>query len=326
MPTIDVRDRNIVVNTREELEEFEWGDDAKWSHEKLIARSPFRDDTTPSFFIRLEPHGDYPAGIWSDSGAHDERWYKGDFVKLLSFLRHETREETEEYLLDKYAPKDGKRVLVTPHIPRNATHRPLDDGIIEVLPSPYLTKRGISEDVQIHAGTGKGPYKGYVALPWKLMDGRLANVKYRATKGKMFFYEDDAWPIGRLVWGADSVSPAEFIIVCEAEIDALSWRTVGFEAVATGHGAISDEQVDILLRLPTKKFIAGGDNDFVGNRFNNQLKRVLSKDRVVGNLNWERITHKDANDILCKEGEDKLKQLGRTAQFPKRFNNLMQSR
>lgn len=322
MPTIDVRKRNVVVDIRAELEEYDWGHDAKWSEEKLIARSPFRDDSTPSFFVRLEPYGDYPAGIWSDSGASDE-FYKGDFVKLLAFLRHQTREEAEDYLLEKYAKRgEGPRKIVPPRIPRETHYKTLDDAIVEPLVSPYLTKRGIAEAEQMRAGTGRGAYKGYVALPWRLMDGRLANVKYRATKGKMFFYEDDAWPIGRLVWGADSVLPTEVIVVAEAEIDALSWRSVGFEAVATGHGAISPEQVDILLRLPAKKFIAGGDNDSVGKRFNEQLKRVLEGKRQVGELSWQGISGKDANDILQAQGADALRRLGLSAQFPPRLKKL----
>lgn len=326
MATIDVRNKNIAVNIRTELEEFEWGHDAKWSHDKLIARSPFRDDATPSFFVRLEPHGDYPAGIWSDSGAYDEAWYKGDFVKLLAFLRHETRSECEEYLLDKYAPRGGKRVVVPPHIARDRTYQPLDASIIDVLPSPYLRKRGISDEVQIAAGCGRGQYKGYVALPWKHPDGRLMNVKYRATKGKMFFYEDDAYPIGRLVWGADSVEEAGVCIIAEAEIDAMSWRTAGFQAVATGHGAISDEQVDILLRLPVNRFLAAGDNDLVGKRFNEQIKRVLGDKRLVAEIDWSGYTEKDANDVLVARGKNALFKLGQKTPYPKRFKNLPQRR
>lgn len=325
MATIDVRSKNIAVNVRGELEEFEWNG-AKWSHEKLIACSPFRDEDSPSFFVRLEPYGDYPAGIWSDSGAHDEQFYKGDFVKLLSFLRHETRSETEDYLIDKYAPRDGKRVIVPPHIPRNTSYPTLDDDIIEVLPSPYLRKRGISDEVQLRAGTGRGPYKGYVALPWRLMDGRLGNVKYRATKGKMFFYEDDAWPIGRLVWGADSVEEAGVCIIAEAEIDALSWRTAGFQAVATGHGAISAEQVDILLRLPVNRFITAGDNDLIGKRFNEQVKRVLGDKRIVAEIDWRGYSEKDANDVLVARGKNGLFKLGQKTQYPKRFINAIQNR
>lgn len=323
MPVIDVRDRNITVDVRGELEEYDWGHDAKWSHDKIIARSPFRDDDTPSFFVRLEPHGNYPAGIWSDSGAYDSQWHKGDFVKLLAFLRKEDRSATEDYLLEKYAPREGtKRKLVVPHIPVKYTYKPLDHAIIDRKPSGYLSARGISELVQMEAGTGRGPYKGYVAIPWHFPDGRLMNVKYRATKGKMFFYEDDAYPIGKLVWGANSVGESDVCFVCEAEIDAMSWRTAGYAAVATGHGAISEEQAEILMGLPVNRLIAAGDNDSVGKRFNEQLQRVLDNRRRVGRLTWEGFSEKDANDVLRAKGREGLVQLAQTTVFPPKFKKL----
>lgn len=323
MPIIEIREQQVNVDIRAELQNYDWGNDAKWSDEKLIARSPFRDDTTPSFFVRLEPYQDYPAGIWSDSGAYDDRFAKGGFVKLLSFLRNETWEETEEYLIDTYGRREGaKRVLIPPRIARPVPVNPLDPSKIDVLPSPYLSKRGIREDIQIAAGTGRGPYKGYVALPWCFPDGRLMNVKYRATKGKMFFYEDDAYPIGRLVWGADSVYEAGVAIICEAEIDALSWRTAGYEAVALGHGGISEEQAEILVGLPVNRYIAGGDNDLVGKRFNEQIKRVLGTRKPVGELNWDGFTEKDANDVLRAQGTTGLFKLINNASFPQRFKKL----
>lgn len=322
MPTVKIRDELVAVDVRGELEVYDWGPRAKWSHDKLIAPSPFRDDHMPSFFVRLEQSGDYPAGIWSDSGAYDDRYAKGGLAKLLAFLRAETIEETERYLLDKYAKRGDKRVLIVPHITKIKTRTSLPSGLVTPAVSGYLSSRGISEEAQINAGTGRGPYKGYVALPWRLSDGRLVNVKYRATKGKLFFYEDNAWPIGELVWGIDSVGSGGVLVICEAEIDALSWRTAGFAAVATGHGALSAEQADLLLRLGFDSFIAGGDNDLVGNRFNEQLKRVLGKSVSVGTLNWDGVVEKDANEILQKRGIDGLRQLADTVKFPSFFKKI----
>lgn len=320
MPVIEVRKENVNVDVRAEIEAFDWGYDAKWSDDKLIARSPFRDDSTPSFFVRLQPHGEYPAGIWSDSGADDSSYYKGGFVKLLAFLRHESMRETEDYLLDKYAQRGGKRKLIPPRIARERSYPTLDESLIEVMPSPYLSRRGISEEAQMRSGTGRGQYKGYVALPWRFPDGRLMNVKYRATKGKMFFYEDDAYPIGKLVWGADSVGKGDGIIICEAEIDALSWRSVGFEAVATGHGALSEEQAEIIRGFRRRRLVAGGDNDTVGKRFNAQIKRVLGDSASIGEFDWSGYSEKDANELLQSQGIDGMRKLAGTVEFPRRIN------
>ena len=86
MAGIKIRGQTVNVDIQSELEVFEWSR-PKWSESKLIACSPFRYDHSPSFFVNLD--GDY-AGTWGDSGAYDDEWSKGGFIKLLSFLRRET--------------------------------------------------------------------------------------------------------------------------------------------------------------------------------------------------------------------------------------------
>jgi hypothetical protein len=305
------------VDVRGEIEEYEWGHNAKWSEDKLIAASPFRYDRSPSFFIRLEPGGidefgkQYKAGTWHDSGAYEDEWRSGNIVKLLSYLRSETYEETLEYLTEKYGRAEGKRrPIKPPRIPKRRRMLTLPQDTIEAAVSPYLTKRGISEEAQVKAGTGRGRHQGYVALPWRTIDGRLGNVKYRATRGKMFFYEDNAEPISNLVWGADSVSPAERCIVCEAEIDALSWRTAGYQAVALGGVGVSDRQIDILLALPVECLVLGGDNDKSGDGFNRRLAKKLIKRKSLALLKWDDVEEKDANDVLRAHGAGTLYLVG----------------
>lgn len=299
----------IEIDIRAELEEFSWHN-AKWLHDKLIAASPFRYDRTPSFFVRLEPWGDYPAGIWSDSGAYDSEFESGDFVKLLSFLRDETREETEEYLTGKYGyDESGRVVLVNRELKRAKQFRTLSDNIVTCHISPYLSKRGISAEVQSAAGVGYGQHRGFCALPWKSADGRLLNVKYRATKGKAFFYEKDATPIRKIIYGADTVKPSDQpLVICEAEIDALSWRTAGFQAVAIGGVGFSESQADILKRLPVSSFALAGDNDKAGQRFNARAIERLSGARL--SLIQYCDESKDANDVLKKaQGVETLRQM-----------------
>lgn len=305
------------VDVRGEIEEYDWGHNARWSEDKLIAASPFRYDRSPSFFLRLEPGGvdeegvQYKAGTWHDSGAYDEEWRSGNIVKLLSYLRNETYEETFEYLAEKYGRVEGKKRPIVPRrIPQRRKMLTLPESTVEAAVSPYLTKRGISEEAQIKAGTGRGRHRGYVALPWRTMDGRLGNVKYRATRGKMFFYEENGEPITNLVWGADSVSPAERCIVCEAEIDALSWRTAGYEAVALGGVGVSDKQIDILMALPVDRLVLGGDNDKAGDKFNRRLASKLMKRKALALLKWDGVEEKDANEVLTKHGAGTLKLVG----------------
>lgn len=315
--------RNCQIDVRSELEPFEWGHNAKWTHDKLIAASPFRYDKTPSFFVRLEPWGDYPAGIWSDSGAYDADYASGDIVKLLSFLRNETREETEEYLFEMYGPRsDGQIELIARSLRHRRTYSTLDEGLITTAPSPYLSKRGISEQVQLEAGIGRSMHKNFAALPWRSADGRLLNIKYRATRGKTFFYERNATPIRRLVYGAETVKGHHSrLIICEAEIDALSWRTAGFQAVAIGGVAFSREQADILKRLPVESYALAGDNDKAGQRFNARIvESLVGADLRL--IQYVCDSCKDANDVLLKKdaGVDALRQMYEQALSLPRLN------
>lgn len=313
MAIIEIEGVEINVDIREELEAFEWAL-PKWSSEKLIAVSPFRNERTPSFFVRLEPYGDFSAGVWSDSGAQDIEYKSGSFLRLLSFMRNETESETAEYLLEKYGATGANKLrLVMPNLYLRKTYTPIDSDVIEVLPSPYLLSRGITADIQKSAGIGRSNHRGFVAIPWKSFDGNIANIKYRATRGKNFFYEKGGAPIRRLVYGIDTVTKREPVIICEAEIDALSWRVAGFQAVALGGVVFTDYQADLLRRTPATCYIACGDNDKPGQIFNKKIidKMPLCTTKVISYAN---VNGKDANEILQKYGVTCLREMYKTAE------------
>lgn len=310
MPIITVRGQPINVDIRSELDAFEWGS-PRWSNEKLIAASPYRYDRSPSFFVNLE--GEY-AGAWGDSGYYDAEFASGNFTKLLSFLRNESYEETEDYLEEAYGISEAteRQRLIVPPLKERKSFRPLDASLIEPLTSPYLTKRGISAEVQALVGIGKSRHKGFVGIPWHLPDGRLANVKYRATRGKTFFYERGGYPIRQLVYGAHNVRTSAQLIVCEAEIDAISWQTAGYNAVAVGGVAFNRKQSDIIRCLPFATIIAAGDNDKAGRRFNEQVAALLRNERMAV-LDYGTVAEKDANAILTGLGVGVLRELVGTA-------------
>jgi hypothetical protein len=279
MPNIKIRGQTVDVDIESELREFDWGYRARWTPTKLIAASPFRYDQQPSFFVNLD--GDY-AGTWKDSGAYDSEWESGGFVKLLSFLRNETYEETAEYLLEKYAPN-----VYSDELKLRLPKLKLPEGPPKLLPestvtpavSGYLLRRGIDDETQRLYGVGYGRYKGFTTIPWRLPDGKLANVKYRATRGKTFFYERNAYPIRRVVWGLDVVNRmnAKRAALCEAEIDAMTWTASGLAyGIATGGVTFTDEQADLIRRSPIAELILAGDNDKAGRKFNEAVRQKLS--------------------------------------------------
>jgi DNA primase len=98
-------------------------------------------------------------------------------------------------------------------------------------------------------------------------------------------------------------------VICEAEIDALSWQTSGIQAVAIGGISFNWRQADIIRQLPASKYVIAGDNDKAGDRFNETVVRTLQNDVRLAVLRWQDDRHKDANDVLRNNGADGLREL-----------------
>lgn len=302
MPTIKIRNQPVEVDIRSELEQFNWTR-PRWTSDKLLAASPFRYDRNPSFFVSLD--GEY-AGCFKDSGAYDLEWESGNLIKLLSFLRNETYEETEEYLLSEYGVEWKYDELVKlPKLSLNVENkRHIDKSTLESYKwrHPYLSNRGISEEVQRMARIGYDRDRQAVVIPWFNADGSLANVKYRLVKGRAFWYEKGAVPIRNLVYGINLIYSynAQEAILCEGEIDALTWETVGKRAIAIGGVAFTDKQADIIKRSPIKRLIICGDNDKAGSK----LKRQVIE-KLRGYIDLAEVTvpgeYKDVNESHVNE-------------------------
>jgi 5S rRNA maturation endonuclease (ribonuclease M5) len=308
VPTIKIRSHSVDVDVRTELEQFQWTR-PKWSAEKLICASPFRYDKTPSFFINLIPHGDYPAGIWSDSGAYDQEWASGNFTKLLAFLRNETYEETEEYMLGEYGRQDDQSDTVTIRpislvIQRN--RQPLNTDILAKYTEDftYLKNRGISERVQRQMGVLYDRESKAAVIPWNLTEKKLKNVKFRTVYGKTFWYYKGGQPIRELVYGIEQAQPTT--IICEAEIDALSWMEAGYAAVAVGGASFNNWKRDLILRSPIEEIIIATDNDKAGGKLRREIETAM-KGHVRVRQAYVRADCKDANEALVKYGVEALR-------------------
>ena len=325
MPIIRIGPYEIDLNISQELAEYDWGYNARWSADKLIAASPFRYDSTPSFFVNLETGG------WADSGAVDDDYVKGGFVKLLAYLRGETPEETADYLLAEYGRlytiEEGEDIrLPELRVRQRVKYRSLTPDCVAQATSPYLLTRGISAEAQQQFGIGYSvELPGYTAMPWHSPEGRLANVKYRSTRGKTFFYEKGAQPIRTLVYGLDIINRtrADTAVLCEGEIDAMSWATAGVPAIACGGSSISPEQIDAIKRSSIRRMLGGGDNDPAGQRLNKEIKRRLNGFVEIYDVDYKDCN--DANDVLKTHGVEVLQRLSNIT-VSKLCNNVLQFR
>jgi hypothetical protein len=306
LPKINVKGRWIDVDIRGELERFSW-QRARWTDTKLIAASPFRYDRTPSFFVNLD--GMY-AGTWKDSGAYDSEWESGNFVKLLAFLRNETEDETAEYLIETYALSHDFENL-TLRIPRLTIQRKgrsLDSAILAGFQTDYtyLKGRGINEDVQRQMGVRYDAERQAVVIPWFTPDGKLANIKYRKTRGKAFWYEKGALHIRDLVYGLDW--RARVSVLTEAEIDAMSWRQVGVVGLATGGVSFTPAKRDLILRSAIERLYIATDNDKAGRKLRDEVIRALRGRVELFNVEFDR-GFKDSNEVLVSAGEPALREV-----------------
>jgi DNA primase len=307
LPTIKIRSHSIDVDVRAELEQFNWTR-PKWSSDKLIAASPFRYDQTPSFFVNFT--GEY-AGCFGDSGAYDQEWASGNFPKLLSFLRNESYEETEEYLLGEYGWQDesenGNVKLIPVNLRIQRARQSLSADLLAnyIEDYTYLMKRGISERVQRQMGVLYDSQQKAAVIPWRLANGVLANVKYRKTYGKTFWYAKDAWPIRQLVYGVENAE--ETTIICEAEIDAMSWMEAGYAAVTVGGASFNRWKRDLLLRSKISELLVCCDNDKAGGKLRREIEEAMNGHVRVRHA-YVRSDCKDANEALVKYGVDSLKE------------------
>jgi 5S rRNA maturation endonuclease (ribonuclease M5) len=311
MPEINIRNQPVDVDVEAELREFDWVKPT-WNSDKLLAASPFRYDRSPSFFVRLEPYGDYPAGTWGDSGAYDAEWASGNFAKLLSFLRNETYEEAEDYLLATYGkPADANEFRLKPLTLKTQRYRQsLSESVLKGAnqPSDYLTRRGISAEVQSYYGVSD--VGNAVEMPWRLPSGQLANVKYRSKYGKTFWYVRGGYPIKNLLWGVDILvrEDATTAVLAEAEIDAMSWREAGLDAIACGGAEWSAAKRDLILRSPIEELIIATDNDKAGEKLRRVVESSLLGKVAIRHARLSEGGCKDANEVLVTQGVASLRQ------------------
>lgn len=314
MALINILDRQVDVDIRSELEEFEW-QNASWETNKLIASSPFRgSDRHPSFYIDFT--GEY-AGVWGDSAAEDDYLQSGTLPKLLAFLRDESYEEACEYLLEKYDVEyssDGIELRMSATVSQEERHRPIASEVYKrPLDGTYMRSRGIHPKVVEMMGVfdaGKA-----VGVPWKNAKGDVMAVKYRSKTDKFFWYETGGQPLRELIYGLDIVIERGITraVICEAETDAMTWQSAGIFAIAIGGARFNAKQADMILASGLNEIILGGDNDLAGRRFNERVADMLRNKVDVYDMDYTQFGRmKDANEIGA--------QLLRQARFKKRQN------
>src|SRR5690625_5121352 len=139
MAIINIRNHSIQVDIESELRDYDFGYNARWTADKVIASSPFRVDNRASFFVNLA--GEY-AGTWADSGAIDYEKARGNFISLIAHLRGISYDEAGDYLLEKYGSlyeaKPGEPIrLPSPKLREPLRYTYSEDNPVTQATRPY---------------------------------------------------------------------------------------------------------------------------------------------------------------------------------------------
>jgi DNA primase len=293
-----IKNYEVDVDFEAELREFEWSRPS-WKDNKLIACSPFREESHPSFAVTYDK-----GGIFIDSGG-EGTWRSGPFIKLLSWLRNETWEETEEYLLEKYfilGFRDTDELELTfdgweeekkgnEEIPLAAldqykfTHSYLED------------KRGIEEIYQRALKIGYDRDKKAVSFPIFDKKGNLVNIKFRSVKSKIFWYYNNN-PVREHLYLLDLVlkKGSKRVYLVESEIDAITLFKNGFPAVSVMGGSLTKKQKRLLIDAGIETLVLATDNDKQGRRLSKSIHGQLGGLMNIEEMVFPEI-YKDVNDI-----------------------------
>ena len=200
-----------------------------------------------------------------------------------------------------------KEVMQEPYkIPQRPNITNLSDTAVN-----WFLGRSITQEVLIANKIAMTKDGNGIVFPY-FRDGQLINYKTRLLAEKKFYQAKDAEPI---MFNLDRIVGQKEIIVCEGEIDALSWEVAGHTnhtSVNQGAPNENDNNVDKKLECITNCYdvfesaeiiYLAVDNDNNGQRLQNELIRRFGAEKCKL-VNFKDC--KDANEYLTKYGTFEL--------------------
>jgi 5S rRNA maturation endonuclease (ribonuclease M5) len=299
---MEIRGREVTVPVEDILNQYDWFE-ARWTASKLICRSPFRYDNSPSFFVRLTPENGFSEGIWSDSGGSGQ-YKSGQFSKLYGHLKGISEREAEDELLEIYGNEDiGYKENLTVNIPRlqlDIQYRKLRPQPFEQRMEtyhPYIASRGITKEIAHELGIGYDEQRKAMVFLWKNGSDQIQNVKYRSVNDKIFWYEEDCKPISELIYNLSTIykKKPKTVVIVESEIDAAYMSHI-CPCVALGGSNFSDAKADLLIKAPFENLVIATDNDKMGLKMQKLIIAKLKNHKNIYVLPLPK-QYKDVNEV-----------------------------
>lgn len=186
----------------------------------------------------------------------------------------------------------------------------------------YLNSRGITDEVIKNNRIQSSSDGKMIMFPY-FRGGEITNYKTRGVGSKFFTQAKDAEPI---IYNYDRCVDAERVVICEGEIDSLSWEVAGCVAhtsVNMGAPNPTDSTIDRKLQCidnsyevfeQAKTVYISVDNDENGRILQKELIRRIGTEKCkIVDLS----PYKDANEVLLQEGAESLVERFRNASDPK---------
>lgn len=174
------------------------------------------------------------------------------------------------------------------------------DELIEYFEKRYISNETL-EHFKITANIVNigGERKKAIAFNYYIGND-LVNVKYR-TKDKQFIQHKGG---KRCLYNLNAIFNNE-VVICEGEIDVLSFYEAGIDAVSVPNGASSNTDYlnEVYEYLEGKKIYLAIDNDEAGNNLRNALSTRFDKSNLYL-VDFHDC--KDANEYLLKYGKIEL--------------------
>ena len=224
--------------------------------------------------------------------AKKDLWYYPD-TKLLYCHHCETT-------FFEYKPYETQKQYVVPEW-RNKTD--LTDKAVKYFESRMISQRTLIK-MKVFSDIEFMPQLDskveVICFPY-FIDGIQKNIKFRGAK-KSFKLISGA----ELIWyNFDALKENKEIIICEGEMDALTWIENGYDNVVSVPAGANkkleflDSSIDLFTQID--KIYLSNDNDSKGIELRDELVRRLSAEKCnIINLKQ----YKDCNDYFIGEGSD----------------------
>lgn len=272
---------------------------------KFKCLNPEHDDRNPSMSYNAD---NYTVHCFSQCGSSFDIFDLIGFKENLSSFNEQLQKALELYPDIAALSADSRSAVnnKTKQSEKVCFRAYLDACNRNVQQTDYFKRRGLSDGVIERFRLGFDPKKGGVIIPRSDYAYTLRNInenckdddRYKKHGSNSHFFNVEAL----------STENSEPVIICEGEIDALSFIECGFNAVALGSVNNYKSFIKEVKKIKLEKLlIISLDNDPTGaetaEKLTNELKALSLK---VVKIDLIPSVYKDANMFLLAEGKDKF--------------------